>query len=111
MLYKAIRRSDAGVFGLCWFTATYLAWIPGVLLTNRVTYPYYIYPTIGAFCLGLGMGLNELIRLFEVRRTGKLRWVAISVVVLFLLAHLVFFALVSPLSYWWGTPIFSGLQS
>jgi predicted membrane-bound dolichyl-phosphate-mannose-protein mannosyltransferase len=111
LLFRAIKRSDAGVFGLCWFAATYLAWIPGVWITNRVTYPYYIYPTIGAFCLGLGMGLSELVRLFKVRRNGKLRWAAISLVVIFLLAHLTFFALVSPLSYWWGTPIYSGLQS
>ena len=103
--------SDAGIFGLCWFTATYLIWIPAVWITDRVTYPYYIYLTIGAFCIGLGMGLSQLIRIFEVRRSGKLRWAAISVVVIFLLAHLAFFVLVSPLTYYWGTPIFRGLQS
>jgi dolichyl-phosphate-mannose-protein mannosyltransferase len=103
--------SDAAIFGLCWFAGTYLVWIPAVWITNRVTYPYYIYPTIGAFCIGLGMGLSQLIRFFEVRQSGKLRWAAISFVVLFLLAHLAFFVLISPLSYYWGTPIFSGLAS
>ena len=111
LLVKAIKRSDAGVFGLLWFTATYLIWIPAVWITDRVTYPYYIYPTIGVFCIGLGMGLSQLIHIFEVRRNGKLKWAAISIVVVFLLAHLTFFVLVSPLTYWWGTPIFRGLAS
>ncbi len=111
MLVKAIKRTDAGLFGLCWFMATYLVWIPAVWITDRITYPYYIYPTVGAICIGLGMGLSQLIRVFEIRRSGKLKWAAISIVVIFLLAHLAFFALVSPLSYWWGTPIFRGLAS
>ena len=101
--------SDAGVFSLAWFTATYLMWFPGVWITDRVTYPFYIYPTIGAICIGLGMGLSQLIRVFQVRRSGKLRWVAISFVAVYLLAHLAFFVLISPLSYWWGTPVFNGL--
>ena len=104
-------QRDAGIFGLCWFAATYLVWIPAVWITDRVTYPYYIYPTIGVICIGLGMGLAQLIHLFEARQSGKLKWAAISIVVIFLLAHLAFFALVSPLSYWWGTPTFRGLQS
>jgi dolichyl-phosphate-mannose--protein O-mannosyl transferase len=104
-------HSDAGIFALCWFAATYLVWIPAVWITDRVTYPYYIYPTIGAICIGLGMGLSQLIHLFEVRKGGKLKWTAISVVVIFLLAHLAFFVLMSPLSYYWGGPIFRGLAS
>jgi 4-amino-4-deoxy-L-arabinose transferase-like glycosyltransferase len=103
--------SDAGIFGLCWLAATYLVWIPAVWITDRVTYPYYIYPTIGAICIGLGMGLAQLIHLFEVRQSGKLKWSAISIVVIFLLAHLAFFVLMSPLTYYWGGPIFRGLQS
>jgi dolichyl-phosphate-mannose-protein mannosyltransferase len=108
---STVPGNDAGIFALCWFAGTYLMWIPGVWLTNRVTYPYYIFPTIGAFCIGLGMGLAQLIRFYETHPTGKMRWAALGFVVLFLLAHLAFFALVSPLSYYWGTPIYSGLQS
>ena len=103
--------SDAGIFALCWFMASFLVWIPAVWITDRVTYPYYIYPTIGAICIGLGMGLEQLLQVFEVRQRGKLKWTAISILAVFLLAHLAFFVLVSPLSYWWGTPIFRGLQS
>ena len=106
MVVKAVKRSDAGFFGLAWFAATYLVWIPAILITNRVTYPYYIYPTIGAICIGLGMGLSQLIYVFEVRRRGKLKWATISFVGIYLLAHLVFFALISPLTYWWGTPVY-----
>jgi len=103
--------NDAAVFGLCWFAVTYLVWIPAVWITDRVTYPYYIFPTIGAICLGLGMGLSKLLGLFETSTNRKLKWSMISIMVIFLLAHLAFFVLVSPLSYFWGTPIFSGLQS
>ena len=103
--------TEAAIFSLCWFAATYLVWIPAVWITDRVTYPYYIYPTIGAFCIGLGMGLSQLIHIFEVRKRGKIKWAALSVVVLFLLAHIAFFVLMSPLTYYWGGPIFSGLQS
>ena len=106
-----IVGNEAGLFGLFWFAGTYLVWIPAVWITDRVTYPYYIYPTIGAICIGLGMGLSQLIRLFEVRRNGKLKWAAISIVVIFLLAHLAFFILISPLSYYWGTPVFRGAAS
>ena len=104
-------NSDAGIFGLCWFAATYLVWIPAVWITDRVTYPYYIYPTIGAICIGLGMGLEQLLHIFEVRQNGKLKWTAISIVMIFLLAHLAFFVLMSPLTYYWGGPIFRGLRS
>ena len=110
-LQRPKTHSDAGIFGLCWFAAIYLVWIPAVWITDRVTYPYYIYPTIGAICIGLGMGLAQLIHLFEVRPSGKLKWTVISIVVIFLLAHLAFFVLMSPLTYYWGGPIFSGLQS
>jgi predicted membrane-bound dolichyl-phosphate-mannose-protein mannosyltransferase len=106
MLVKAIRRNEAGLFGLLWFASTYLLWIPAVLITDRITYPYYVYPTIGAICIGLGMGLSQLVRVWEIRRAGKLRWVAISAVGVFLLIHIAAFVILSPLSYWWGTPLF-----
>jgi dolichyl-phosphate-mannose-protein mannosyltransferase len=109
MIVKTIKNSDAGFFGLLWFASTYLMWIPIVFITDRVTYPFYIYQSIGAICIGLGIGLSQLIRIFEVRRNGKFRWGVISFVVIYLLAHLAFFYIMSPLSYWWGTPVFNGV--
>jgi len=52
------------------------------------------------------MGLSQLIHVFEIRKRGKLKWATISFVAIYLLAHLVFFALISPLTYWWGTPVY-----
>jgi predicted membrane-bound dolichyl-phosphate-mannose-protein mannosyltransferase len=37
MLWRAIRGSEAGLFGVAWFTSTYLIWIPATLITDRFT--------------------------------------------------------------------------
>jgi dolichyl-phosphate-mannose-protein mannosyltransferase len=96
MVWKAIRGSEAGLFGAAWFFGTYLIWIPATIITDRVTYPYYFYPTIGAVCLGIALGLADLVAFFKRRQTGKLRWVAISFVVLVIVLHLVSFYILSP---------------
>jgi len=106
MLVKAIRRSDAGLFGICWVAGIYLIWIPATFVINRVGYPFYIYPAIPAFCLGLGLGLWQLFRFWKTRQTGKLRWVALIASIVFLVAHFGVFAVMSPASYWIGSPFF-----
>jgi dolichyl-phosphate-mannose-protein mannosyltransferase len=84
MTWRAIRGSDAGLFGVSWFTGTFVLWIPISMATNRVSFPYYFYPTMGAFCLGMGMALAELIDWVAPRR--KLIkipiWTGISVIIL-----------------------------
>ena len=97
MLYKAIKRDDAGLFGVAWFASTYLLWIPASLITNRLSYVFYFYPTIGAICLGLGMGLSQLIDIFQGRKSGKLKWTALGIVVVVLLVHFVSFMILYPL--------------
>jgi dolichyl-phosphate-mannose-protein mannosyltransferase len=106
LVFRVVRHNDAGLFGVSWFVSTYLVWIPIVLITNRVTYPYYFYPTVGAICIGLGLVLGQLVNSWRTRRTGKLRWVAISIAGLYLTAHTLVFAFLSPLSYFWGIPFF-----
>lgn len=101
------ESSDAGVFSLAWLAGTYFMWMLIVFITNRVTYPFYLYQSIGPFCIGLGVFLSHVVRAWQVRTQGKLRWVLISFVVVFLLAHVAFFYMMSPVSYWWGTPIYS----
>jgi dolichyl-phosphate-mannose-protein mannosyltransferase len=96
LVWKAIRGSEAGLFGAAWFIGTYLIWIPADIITDRATYPYYFYPTIGAVCLGMALGLGDLIGFFKRRKTGKLRWVAIGFVVLVIVLHLVSFYILSP---------------
>jgi dolichyl-phosphate-mannose-protein mannosyltransferase len=97
MVYKAVKRNEAGLFGAAWFTSTYLLLILATLITDRVTYIYYFYPTVGAVCLGMGLGLSQLLEFFRGRPSGKLKWTALSVVILVLFLHLVSFLILSPL--------------
>jgi predicted membrane-bound dolichyl-phosphate-mannose-protein mannosyltransferase len=60
MIYRAVRGEDAGLFGFAWFFSTFLLWIPISILTDRISFIYYFYPTIGAICLGAGMGINHI---------------------------------------------------
>jgi len=97
LIYRAVKRDEAGLFGLGWFFATYLIWIPATLITDRVTYIYYFYPAVGAICLGMGMGLSRLLDIFKQRPRGKLKWFCLGVVIFILAAHVVSFLILSPL--------------
>ena len=97
MIYRAVKGSSAGLFGAAWFVGVYLVWIPITLITDRVSYPYYFYPTIGAVCIGLGMALSRLLDLFRQRTSGKLKWTSLSIVIFFLLTHFVTLIILSPL--------------
>jgi hypothetical protein len=96
MLYRAIRGSEAGLFGVAWFTSTYIIWIPATLITDRVTYIFYFYPSIGAICLGLGMALHQLLDYFKNGRIKWLRWTLLVVFIVFLVAHLLSFIFLAP---------------
>ncbi|HEY96806.1 MAG TPA: phospholipid carrier-dependent glycosyltransferase [Dehalococcoidia bacterium] len=96
LVFRAIKRDEAGLFGAAWFFGTFLVWIPATIITDRVTYPYYFYPTIGAICIGLGIFLAWLLEIFKKRGSGKLRWVLLSIVILYLMAHLASFVIMSP---------------
>jgi len=96
MVWRARKKDEAGLFGAVWFIATYLIWIPAILITDRVTYIYYFYPAVGAVCLGLGMALAQLIDIFKNRPRGKLKWFALSAVIFILAAHVLSFLILSP---------------
>ncbi len=100
MVVKAIKNNEAGLFGILWFAGTYLLWIPIILITNRVTYVYYFYPAVGAVCLGLGMGLSQMIDYWKSKTTGKLRWCAIIFVIFFLILHVGVYFFLSPINPW-----------
>jgi predicted membrane-bound dolichyl-phosphate-mannose-protein mannosyltransferase len=97
MLYRAIRGSEAGLFGVAWFTGTYIIWIPATIITDRVTYIFYFYPAIGALCLGLGMALNQLLDYFRNGRITWLRRTLLIVFIAFLVLHLLSFLILSPI--------------
>ncbi|MHB8105346.1 MAG: phospholipid carrier-dependent glycosyltransferase [Dehalococcoidales bacterium] len=97
MVWRAIKKSEAALFGVAWFFSVYLIWIPATIITDRVTYPFYYYPAIGATCLGLGMALNQALDYF---RNGRVTWLRRTLLVLFivfLVAHLLSFLILSPL--------------
>ena len=97
LVWRAIKRDEAGLFGAAWFFGTFMLWIPVTFITDRVSYPYYFYPTIGAICIGLGIFLGWLVDIFKKRGSGKLRWVLLSIVILYLMAHLTSFIIMSAL--------------
>ncbi|OGO16411.1 MAG: hypothetical protein A2Z02_02885 [Chloroflexi bacterium RBG_16_48_7] len=101
MIWRVWRRKDfnAPVFALSWFAATYLIWIPLVLISNRVTYIYYFYPAVGAVCLAIAIGLS---RIWGLRYTikGKARHAATWSVIGFLVLHLVIFGILGPFYSW-----------
>jgi predicted membrane-bound dolichyl-phosphate-mannose-protein mannosyltransferase len=98
MVYRAVRRDEAGLFGAAWFFSTYLIWIPASIITDRVSYLYYFYPTVGSICLGMALGLGQLLDIFHKRPRGKLKWTVLSVVIFILLVHLASFVILAPVS-------------
>lgn len=95
MIYRAVKGNDAGLFGFAWFFGTYLLWIPISIVTDRVSFIYYFYPTIGALCLGLGMGLNEA-REWASSRTTKTKIPVMAGITALLLFHVASFIALTP---------------
>jgi len=102
MVYRAVKGSQAGLFGTAWFTGTYLVWIPLSLITDRVSYIFYFYSTVGAVCLGLGLGLSQLFDFYRNRQPGKLKRTVLGLFIFYLAFHLVCFFLLAPFfpTYW-----------
>jgi len=103
MAFRATKGNTAGFFGISWFASTYLVWIPISIITDRISFVYYFYPTVGAICIGLGLGLSQLLAIWKTRETGKLRWVAVSSVTGYLLLHISVFVILSPVFSHWIT--------
>jgi dolichyl-phosphate-mannose-protein mannosyltransferase len=96
MFIKALKHCDAGLFGILWFAATYLLWIPISLITDRISFVYYFYPTVGAICIGIGLGLTQII---DFGKDRKFKWTSISIVMGYLVLHLITFIILSPFSW------------
>ncbi len=97
LIFKAVRKNEAGLFGACWFAGTFLMMVALSLLTDRVSYVFYFYPVTGAVCIGVALFLGDLLGIFRDHWFGKKRWVALSVVILVLFLHLASFFILSPL--------------
>ncbi|MEA3442150.1 MAG: glycosyltransferase family 39 protein [Chloroflexota bacterium] len=105
MVFRALKGNSASLFGLSWFAGTYLVWIPISLITNRISFIYYFYPTVGAICIGLGLGLSQLLDVWESKKQAKLRWAAMLAVAGYLVCHIAVFVILSPVFARW-VPLF-----
>jgi len=104
MIYRATRGNAAAQFGLWWFLSTYILWIPLSLLTDRTSFVFYFFPSVGAVCIGLGLAFNQLVDTWRTDRSKLLRWSSITVLGVFLIVHLVVFLALSPFTCWWRLP-------
>ena len=98
LLYIAIRRDDAGLFGFAWFLSTFVLWIPISILTNRMSFIYYLYPTIGALCLGLGLAADKIMKWLP-SQTRKIKVSVWSGLALFFFVHAASFILLTPVFF------------
>lgn len=101
MFYRARKGNNAAIFGLAWFTSTYLFWIPLSLVTDRLTYLYYFYPTVGALCIGLGLAGSHLMDIAKSNKPVRQRRTALITVRTYLVLHIVTFIILSPLFSRW----------
>ncbi|MFC2006504.1 hypothetical protein ACFLVG_06125 [Chloroflexota bacterium] len=102
--FRAIKGNNTAIFVLSWFAGTYLIWIPVTLITDRISYVFYFYPTIGAICIGLALGLSRLSSIDGTRQTGKSGILITLLIPGLLMLHLAAFVILVPVSYWWKVP-------
>jgi dolichyl-phosphate-mannose-protein mannosyltransferase len=102
---RLTTSGDIALFALIWFTFTYLIWISVSLISDRMSYIYYIYPAIGSVCLAISMAVAELNKLINRQSNSILKkWLDI-IIPLYLLLCLGAFVILSPIPYWWKLPL------
>jgi len=101
LAFLAKKGNAAGLFGSLWFASTYLVWLPLSVITDRLSFVYYFYPTVGAICIGLGLGLSQLIDWEQTWRRIGVRWAIIIAVSGYLLLHAGIFVILSPVFAQW----------
>lgn len=87
LLYDLVRRrvpsNSLPVFAFCWFFGTYLLLIPMELVSDRLMYVFYFYPTVGAVALAIAWGIW---RLWGVMQGSKSRIVFLALLGVYLVA-------------------------
>jgi predicted membrane-bound dolichyl-phosphate-mannose-protein mannosyltransferase len=106
MLYKAIKHNMAALLGFLWFFCSYIPWVVITIITERLTYIYYMYPVIGAICIGLGLAFSEIINIRIENKNSKTATIGLIAVYLYFILHIGIFFILSPLS----PPIFKWLN-
>ena len=102
MIYKTIwKKNQTAGFIILWFIATYLIWIPGDIISNRVTFVFYFLSTTPAICIGLGMAIVDWLDHMKNRRpilnrTTPLQRTGYIFIGFWLLLHLAIFVVFNP---------------
>jgi predicted membrane-bound dolichyl-phosphate-mannose-protein mannosyltransferase len=95
LIYRFIKGERDSFFSILWFVGTYLMWIPIVLITDRLTYYFYLYPTIGAVAIAMAIVITKL----NNSTAGK--WTAL----VWLTGHTAAFIVLCPLKLWLSIPL------
>jgi dolichyl-phosphate-mannose-protein mannosyltransferase len=95
LAYRMWKGNSAATFAFWWFVFTYVTWIPASLLTERISFVFYFYPTIGAVCIGIGLAFSKLLEITQ-RNKNVWQWLVPALIGTFMLAHFVFLVIISP---------------
>jgi dolichyl-phosphate-mannose--protein O-mannosyl transferase len=110
IIYQAIKGKLDSLFLFSWFLGTYLVWIPASLITDRVSYLFYFYPTVGAICIGLAIVIFKFIDFAKEHHGNKARWFIAIVFPLYLLVHIYTFINIGPFSIGQQNPPYIGIN-
>lgn len=100
-LFRALKRNIASIFIISWVSGTYLIWIPISLITDRLSYVFYFYPTIGAVCMGIALGA-DYIQGMDISQK-YIRRIADLIAPVLLLSSIVLFIVTCPGNIWLKT--------
>ncbi|MFP4641853.1 MAG: phospholipid carrier-dependent glycosyltransferase [Dehalococcoidia bacterium] len=95
-IYEAIKRNSMCIFALAWFASTYIVWIPIELITDRIMFKFYFYPSIGAVCLPLALGIYRIAAASGKIQRKKWRWTVRGLIILWMISHTGLFIFMSP---------------
>jgi len=105
LVYRACLKNEAAHFALWWFFGTFILWIPLSIITNRISFVYYFFPSTGAICIGMGLAFAQLVDAWRFGVSKAWRWASIIGLSGYMLMHLVVFLALSPFTSWWIYPI------
>ncbi len=104
-IVRVIRGNTPLLFPFAWFLGTYLIWIPISLITDRASFLFYFYPTVGAICLALAVAIFHLLDIAKARGRGKIKWLIAITVPVFLVGHIIAFIILVPVTLWLSIPL------
>jgi hypothetical protein len=104
-IIRVIRGNTPLLFPFAWFLGTYLVLIPASLITDRASFLFYFYPTVGAICLALAIAIFHLLETARAREWGKIKWLIALAVPIFLLGHIIAFIILVPVTLWLSIPL------